>query len=199
MPGEEEGCFVSARRADALVALASAHLAADSDTDRATVVVHAQLEALASRHGGAELEGGGVIHAETARRLLCHGRVKLVIEDQTAQPVRLGRISREPAAWMMRQLRYRDSECRFPGCGARRFTQAHHIMWWEYGGATDLENLLLVCAFHHKLVHEYGWAVRRHQDGAARWFRPDGSSYRPGPGPPGDSIDQGSDLLVAGF
>src|SRR6059058_1325663 len=57
---------------------------------------------------------------------------------------------------MMRQLRYRDVECRFPGCGARRFTQAHHIVWWKEGGPTDLDNLVLVCFFHHKLVHELG-------------------------------------------
>ncbi|MGH2572085.1 MAG: HNH endonuclease [Actinomycetota bacterium] len=106
-----------------------------------------------SRRGDrdASSRGGGVIHAETAKRLACHGRVQVVIEDAAGHPVRLGRMSREPSAWMMRQLRYRDSECRFPGCGARRFTQAHHIVWWEHGGRTDLDNLLLVCTFHHKL------------------------------------------------
>jgi hypothetical protein len=77
-----------------------------------------------------------------------------------------------------------DFECTFPGCGARRFTQAHHIVWWDQGGRTDLDNLLLVCTLHHKLVHEYGWAVRRDGEGMARWFRPDGTRYRAGPAPP---------------
>lgn len=185
MPGEEDAVHADARRGDALVALCSSRLAADADPDRATVVVHAPLGALVSEGRGCEVEGGGVIHAETARRLLCNGRVQAVIEDETGQPVRLGRTSREPSAWMMRQLRYRDHECRFPGCGARRFTQAHHIVWWEHGGPTDLDNLFLVCTFHHKLVHEYGWTVRRDPDGAARWFRPDGSRYHAGPSPPG--------------
>jgi hypothetical protein len=85
---------------------------------------------------------------------------------------------------MMRQLRYRDQECRFPGCGARRFTQAHHIVWWEHGGSTDLQNLVLVCTFHHKLVHEYGWELGRDAGGTVAWFRPDGGRYRAGPGPP---------------
>jgi len=184
MPGEEDAVCADARRADALVALCSSRLAADADPDRATVVVHAPLGALVSGGRGCELEGGGVMHAETARRLLCNGRVQAVIEDEAGQPVRLGRTSREPSAWMMRQLRYRDHECRFPGCGARRFTQAHHIVWWERGGPTDLDNLVLVCTFHHKLVHEYGWGLRRDPDGTARWFHPDGSRYRAGPGPP---------------
>src|SRR6266542_5926461 len=48
----------------------------------------------------------------------------------------------------LRQLRYRDRECTFTGCGERRFTQAHHIVWWDQGGRTDLDNLLLVCTFH---------------------------------------------------
>lgn len=190
IPGEEDACFAEARRADALVALCSAEIAADPDPDRATVVVHAQLDGVISGSGGCELEGGPVIHPETARRLLCQARVQTVIEDGAGQPVGLGRMSREPSAWMMRQLRYRDLECRFPGCGARQFTQPHHIRWWEHGGGTDLDNLLLICTFHHKLVHEHGWGVRREADGTARWFRPDGTPYRAGPAPPSNRVER---------
>jgi len=142
MPGEEDVCHADARRADALEALASTSLAADPEPDRASVVVHAPLEALVSGEAGCELESGGLIHAETARRLLCSGRVQAVIENGQGHPVGVGRMTREPSAWMLSRLRYRDSECRFSGCGARRFTQAHHIIWWERGGRTDLDNLL---------------------------------------------------------
>jgi HNH endonuclease len=90
---------------------------------------------------------------------------------------------------MMRQLKYRDRECVFPGCGARRFTQAHHIVWRNKGGPTDLDNLILVCFFHHNLVHEYGWSVKRRADGEVRWFRPDGTRYGAGPAPPGQTSD----------
>jgi predicted restriction endonuclease len=47
---------------------------------------------------------------------------------------------------MVRQIRYRDRGCRFPGCGTAAFTQAHHIRWWRHGGRTDLDNLLLICS-----------------------------------------------------
>jgi hypothetical protein len=177
---------VGARRADALVALASARLAGDADPDRATVVVHAPLEALAPSGGsrrGCEVEGGGVIHPATAKRLLCNARVQTVIEDGAGEAVGFGRLSRVPSAGMLRQLRYRDRECRFPGCGARRFAQAHHIVWWERGGATDLENLVLLCHFHHKLVHEHGWSIRR-AGSEVEWRRPDGARFRAGPAPP---------------
>ena len=131
-----------------------------------------------------------MIHPHTARRLLCQGRVQVVVEDQDAQPVHLGRITREPPAWMLRQLRYRDRECRFPGCGARRFTQAHHPVFWEHGGPTDLDNLILICAFHHRLVHEDGWSVRWGEGGTVWWLRPDGTRYRAGPGPPREAIER---------
>jgi len=69
---------------------------------------------------------------------------------------------------MLRQLRYRDRGCRFPGCGANAFTQAHQIEWWSRGGRTDLGNLLLVCSFHHRLVHEHGWGIARSSDAEIR-------------------------------
>jgi HNH endonuclease len=119
--------------------------------------------------------------------LLCHARVQAVIENGAGDVVGLGRVSREPSEAMIRQLRYRDHGCTFPGCGSRRFVHAHHIEWWSRGGRTDLDNLTLTCSFHHKLVHEYGWKLNRGSGGLVRWFRPDGSMFQAGPGPPADS------------
>jgi hypothetical protein len=199
MPDETDPFYREARRADALVALCSARLGADADPDRATVVVHAPLDALVGGNlgPGCEIEGGGVAHPETVRRLLCDGRLQAVTEDHTGQAVRLGRTSREPTAAMVRHLRYRDSECTFPGCGARRFTQAHHVVWWDRGGPTDLDNLILVCSFHHRLVHEHGWGVRR-DEGVVRWFRPDGTRYRAGPAPPREWTERQPVLSAVG-
>ena len=183
MPGEEDPSSAPARRADALVALASASLAADPDQDRATVVVHARLEALSENSGGCEIENGPVLHPEIVRRLLCNARVQTVVEDPAGNVLGVGRMTREPSAWMVRQVRYRDRECRFPGCGAKRFTEAHHLVFWRHGGHTELDNLLLICSFHHRLVHEHGWSVARSPDRTIRWFRPGGAEYRAGPSP----------------
>jgi hypothetical protein len=54
-------------------------------------------------------------------------------------------------------------------------------VWWKEGGTTDLDNLVLVCFFHHKLVHEHGWSLHRHEGGSLDWRKPDGSSYVPIP------------------
>jgi hypothetical protein len=167
------------RRADALVALASHRIAEDADPDRATVVVHVDPETLGSRHGGAEIEGGGVVGAETARRLACDGRIEFAFHDCCGRTVGVDRAARAPSAWLMRQLRHRDRGCTFPGCDARWFLHAHHIWHWGWGGPTDLDNLVLVCTFHHKLVHEYGWHVELDPRDVVTWRRPDGTPFEP--------------------
>jgi hypothetical protein len=188
MPTYADGVVIEARRADALLALCSQRIAADADADRATVVIHASLEALSGRRN-AETEHGAVMPPEALQRLACDARIQVVAENEANDAIALGRTKREPSASMMRQLRHRDRGCRFPGCGSTAFANAHHIVWWSRGGATDLDNLLLICGFHHRLVHEHGWTVHRSDDGRLRWFRADGSRYRGGPerlpAPPG--------------
>jgi hypothetical protein len=181
MPDETADLWVGARRADALVALCSAKLAVDADPDRPTVVVHADLDAVLDGDLNATIEGGPVIGGSTLHRFLCNARIQPVIERPDGTVEDLGRAQREPAPWMLRQLRHRDVTCRFPGCGSARFTQAHHIRWWSRGGATELDNLVLVCSFHHKLVHEYGWRLERNATGDLAWTRPSGVRYRAGP------------------
>jgi hypothetical protein len=185
MPDEDDTVFSSARRADALVALCSAKISVDDDADRATVVVHVRAGADA---GGSDIESGPVLHPETAKRLLCEARVQTVVEDASGTPMRLGRVTRQPSAAMLRQLRYRDGGCTFPGCGSQRFAKAHHVEWWSDGGRTDLDNLVLVCSFHHKLVHEHGWRIDR-DDHVVRWFDPGGREFVAGPAPPRREID----------
>lgn len=91
--------------------------------------------------------------------------------------------SRNVPPWLMRELRHRDHGCTFPGCGTKAFLHAHHIQHWEHGGPTDLDNLVLTCSFHHRLVHERGWSLRR-EGSVPSWFRPSGRRYDPGPDPP---------------
>ena len=133
---------------------------------------------------GCALEGGGVISSETARRLACSARVQTVVANSTGWIIGVGRTSREPPAWMVRALRRRDGGCRFPGCGTRAHTHPHHVRWWSAKGPTDLDNLVLLCSFHHKCVHELGWSLTLRPDNTVRFYRPDGRRYRAGPGPP---------------
>jgi hypothetical protein len=148
-------------------------------------VVHADLGALVGGREGCELEVGTVIHPAVAVRLACDARIQVVAHDGTGRPVGIGRTARNVPPWLLRALRHRDRTCTFPGCGFTRFVHAHHIQPWERGGPTDLDNLVLVCPFHHKLVHEHGWAIALGEiPGTADWFRPDGTRYCPGRAPP---------------
>ena len=81
---------------------------------------------------------------------------------------------------MLRALRHRDRGCTFPGCGAKRLLQAHHIRHWiGDAGPTEIPNLVLVCSFHHRLVHEHGWRVSLDRSGVTTWCRPGGRPYDP--------------------
>jgi hypothetical protein len=176
MPDEEGPAFASARRADALVAMASGASAVDSDPAQATVIVHAPVSAFTTG-AGAEVESGPPVPTPIVERMLCTSRFQTVVEDAGGNVVALGERSRLAPAWMQRQVRYRDRECRFPGCGARRFTEVHHVAFWRDGGRTTLENLVLICGFHHRLVHEYGWRAKQLPNGDLAWQRPGGETY----------------------
>ncbi len=156
---------------------------ADADTDRATVVVHVEAHDLNHIHGNALLDGGASIVSETVRRLACDGRVQLAVDGDDGDPVGVGRTSRVVSPWLMRHVKRRDNGCRFADCGATRGVQAHHIHHWAHGGATDLDNLVLLCRFHHRLVHEGGWRLIKDSSNRLRFVRPDGRpiSDRPVP------------------
>ena len=47
----------------------------------------------------------------------------------------------------------RDPTCRFPGCCAKKYTDAHHIEHWADGGETSLDTLVTLCRHHHRLLH----------------------------------------------
>lgn len=196
MPGEEGTDGVAARRADALVAICSAKLGADPDPERSQIVVHASPESLSAvarrearmqkavKRGEwlAEFEDGSPVHPQVLSRLLCSSKVQTVIEGSDGQAISLGRSSRDPSPAMMLQLRYRDRGCRFPACGSEAFNQAHHVEYWSRGGKTSLANLILLCSFHHRLIHDRSWSVGL-DHGQVLWRRPNGALFRAGPSP----------------
>lgn len=177
MPGEEAMNHRDARRADALWALCSGHRASEHEPGRSCIVVHARLDELRNG-GGGEVHCGPAVSAPTLERLACDARLELVIEDEAGDPIRVARGRRIPPPWLVRQIRHRDRGCRFPGCGSEAFTQVHHVRWWSRGGRTEAKNLILLCGFHHRLLHEAGWSIRLDPRGVPRWLRPDGTPHR---------------------
>ncbi|MGH7856893.1 MAG: DUF222 domain-containing protein, partial [Candidatus Binatia bacterium] len=176
------------RCADALVEICSARLGSDADTDRATVALHVDASVLAGGDGTCELEDGDAITSETARRLLCDARWYVVVDGPDGKPIGIGRAGRQVPPWLLRELKRRDLGCRFPGCGRRRWVHAHHIVPWGKGGPTDMDNLVLLCGLHHRLVHEGSWSVEATAEGDVVFIDPDGRGRAYGPVPLRDNV-----------
>jgi hypothetical protein len=181
--GEAEDSAVAdepaaARRADALMSVVrSAHAAPDAARrggDRCELIVHVDAATLASDEVSerSEVENGPAISPETARRLGCDAAVVRILE-RDGKPLSVGRRTRTIPPALRRALRSRDDGCRFPGCTHRRFMHAHHVEHWARGGSTDLDNLVQLCSYHHRLVHEGGFQIQRMGTGF-RFRRPDG-------------------------
>jgi hypothetical protein len=179
---------LSERRADALIAMADALLEADqsrrSGGDRFQVVVHVDTATLAADAGDgrSELADGAPLARETARRLACDAAIVPLLE-RDGRPLSVGRKTRSVPSPLRRALASRDRGCRFPGCTSHSAVDAHHIEHWAHGGPTSLENLVQLCRFHHRLLHEGGYTVER--AGHELVFRrPDGRRLRAVPRPP---------------
>jgi hypothetical protein len=87
----------------------------------------------------------------------------------------VGRKTRAIPPALKRALASRDGGCRFPSCTRTRFTEGHHIHHWADGGETKLSNLITLCRYHHRLLHEGGFGLRATDDGLFVFSRPDGS------------------------
>jgi len=113
---------------------------------------------------------------ETVRRLCCDGSIAPIIENAKGEPLDVGRKVRIVTTAIRRALWSRDKGCAFPGCSHTRFVDAHHIKHWADGGETSVENMVLLCTAHHKLVHEGGFQINRDQSGEIFFRRPDGKA-----------------------
>jgi hypothetical protein len=120
-----------------------------------------------------ELGWGGPISAEAVRRIACDAGVSRVITDPASVPLDVGRETRTVTVGQWAALVVRDRGCAFPGCTRPpEWCIAHHILHWADGGTTDLDNLVLLCGFHHRRVHHHGWDIRIAADGHPEFIPP---------------------------
>jgi uncharacterized protein DUF222 len=137
------------------------------------------LEGLKNEFGAppADLELSLPISTRTLERLACDSTISRVLLADS-MVIDVGRATRVISAPTRRALRVRDRGCRWHGCDRQvNWSSPHHIEFWARGGPGNLPNLVLLCYFHHRLVHEGGWQVVK----AGREFRfvpPDRVVYR---------------------
>ncbi|MEZ5117438.1 MAG: HNH endonuclease signature motif containing protein [Candidatus Nanopelagicales bacterium] len=120
-------------------------------------------------------EGAAGAHPAVLAQLLCDGSAYLVARLADGSGVDLGRSARRPGAALRAAVLRRDGgRCRFPGCGSRRHLHLHHVRHWIAGGPTDLENLVTLCHYHHRRLHEEAFAIGTRPNGAFVFVLPDG-------------------------
>jgi hypothetical protein len=174
--GDASKATFQSQQADALVEIVRTYLggstgpseSAGSTADRYQVVVHVDEAAL---HGGI---GRADAPLEVVKRLACDTSVVVVTEDERGSPLRVSRKQRTVSTSLRRALWARDRHCTFPGCHRTRFVDAHHVQHWIDGGETSVDNLVLLCSYHHRLLHEGGYRIRRDYRGEWYFVRADG-------------------------
>jgi hypothetical protein len=182
-----------ARRADALVALceeSSTRACAESDSTAppARLVVHVDVGVLTGDdpQGRCHVDDGPSLSASVARRLGCDAEV-VAITERDGLPIDVGRSRRTVSGRLRRALEIRDRGCRFPGCGIpNRHTHGHHIRHWAQGGRTDLGNVISLCGFHHRRLHDGAYSITVTDDGVPHFVDRFGRDIGP---PDGQSLD----------
>jgi hypothetical protein len=153
------------RRVDALVEVCRLASACgelpDNGGDRPQVVVTIDYESLRDQVGAGTFDDGAHLSPVEARRIACDAGIIPAVLGGASQILDLGRQSRLVTGPLRRALVLRERGCGFPGCDRPpRWCQSHHIVHWSNHGPTDLGNLVLLCGYHHRLVHHSEWRVR---------------------------------------
>jgi hypothetical protein len=146
------------------------------------LLVHVDLAALShDTDGRCHLRDGPYLSPEVARRLGCDASLTPVGKSPAGEVLSVGRKTRAIPPSIKTALESRDKGCRFPGCNNRRFLDGHHVRHWAHGGETSLDNLLLLCRTHHRLVHEGGFSVSLDAKGNPTFRRPSGDAVPASP------------------
>src|SRR5213594_32564 len=169
--GTADGRTPKQRRADALVEVVNQ--AMDRGTlprpngVRPHISVSTTIQGLKGELGAAasQLGNGMPISSKTVQRLACDGALHRILKAGSVV-VDVGRATRSVSPSQWRALKARHSSCAGPGCDRPvNMTSPHHLEFWAHGGRSDLPNLLPLCYYHHRLVHEGRWQVIRAGEG----------------------------------
>jgi hypothetical protein len=147
------------------------HLPVDGHTRSGyALVVHVSEEQLRAGAGAAVLETGAELSIEQTRRLACTAGILPLVLSGTSVPLDLGRAQRLFTRGQAVALSARHEHCAAEGC-ERPFAwcELHHLRPWAEGGATDLENAIPLCGFHHRRVHDEHYTTTRAPDDSLRF------------------------------
>jgi hypothetical protein len=164
-------------RADALIDICRLALRTgdlpDSGGEPPQVTVTVSFDPLTGALGRASTDTGEQLTAEATRRLACDAQILPVVMGGQGQVLDVGRSRRLATGPLRRALVVRDGGCAFPGCDRPpRWCDSHHIVHWIDGGQTQIDNLVLACRHHHRLIHQGDWIVRLGPDRQPEFYPP---------------------------
>jgi len=129
--------------------------------DRPQVVVTVEFDKLRAQLGAGLLDDGGQLSPAAVRQMACDAEILPVVLGGTGQVLDVGRERRLITGAIRRALVVRDKGCAFPGCGRPpRWCHGHHVRHWSAGGESCVDNAVLLCGYHHRLIHHSEWEVR---------------------------------------
>jgi Domain of unknown function (DUF222)/HNH endonuclease len=141
--------------------------------ERPHLAVYLNWDVLTDAVGTATLESGTPLSASATRRLACDAEIIPIVLGGDSVPLDLGRAVRLVKPAQRKALIARDKGCAHPNCSApASWCDAHHIIHWLHGGPTDLNNLVLLCRKHHRILHHSHWHVSINPSTGLPEFRP---------------------------
>jgi 5-methylcytosine-specific restriction protein A len=161
---ENRGSTSGERNAAALVEICRFTLGHDDvgevGGERPHLVVTISLADLQDRARGAVLHTGGTLTPGQLRRLACDADLIPVVLGEQGEPLDIGRAERRIPLRMRRAVAARDRGCAHPGCDRPpSWCEIHHVIEWQHGGETKVENLVMLCCQHHDQIHATEWTI----------------------------------------
>jgi len=162
------------------------HTAPQGRRHRPHVNVVMTLEQYLAGLGGTYLNTGGTVAPHEAAALACDAAVRCIVVDGRTTVLDDGQKTRTAPAPLYNVLLARDQGCRWPGCDRPgSHCDAHHVIWFEHGGSTSVDNLVLLCRRHHRKLHRCrDWRAKLLPDGTLKITDPHGrveTTVPPGP------------------
>jgi hypothetical protein len=169
---------VAERRALALVAICQDSLdrtAANPLQNPVDIAITVDARTGASTDGetGVSVLAGPRIGPRALQEILCDGKVEVIGITESGKPLDLGRKQRTIPSKLRHHVLERDGGCTVEGDDSRYRLQVHHVIPWSQGGATDADNLITLCWYHHHVsVHREGLQIERIGTSRVRLKRP---------------------------
>ncbi|MGD7705503.1 DUF222 domain-containing protein [Microlunatus sp. Y2014] len=138
-----------------------------------TVFVTINYQDLLDETGHGTFTDGTPIATDTLLKMAAQADILPVVLTSEGQVLHLGRSQRIASKHLTHALYARDKGCSFPGCHVTpQWCERHHIHPWHRDGETNLDNMTLLCRYHHHNFERLAWTCHLNNDGIPEWTPP---------------------------